>query len=118
MPELLRPTRLCVIPRPITEYTDLAVPVKLWDYMSLGKPIVATATTETRAILTASGAGLVTGDSSSEIAGGLVTLLEDSDLARALGLRGRSFAVLNSSTWDARAQTVLSALLSTEANRA
>jgi glycosyltransferase involved in cell wall biosynthesis len=112
VPELLRPARLCVIPRPITEYTDLAVPVKLWDYMSLGKPIVATATAETRAVLLASGAGLVTGDLPTEIAEGLLTLLRDADQATDLGARGRRFALLDTSTWDARAQTVLAALAS------
>jgi glycosyltransferase involved in cell wall biosynthesis len=111
LPDLLREARLCVIPRPITEYTDLAIPVKLLDYLSYGKPVVATAARETRAVLEASGAGILTGDSPAELAEGIRALLEDEDRAREMGRRARGFASSRDVTWDARARTVLSSLL-------
>lgn len=108
--ELLRGVRACVIPRPITAYTDFAAPIKLWDYLSLGKPVVATGAAETRAVLEASGGGLVTGDHASELAAGLRTMLEDEHLARSLGARARAYAVGPGASWDARARQVISTL--------
>ena len=57
LPGLLAPARVCVLPLPINDYTNLAVAVRLLEYLGFGKPIVATDTTETRAILAAAGAG-------------------------------------------------------------
>jgi glycosyltransferase involved in cell wall biosynthesis len=111
IPELVRGARVCVIPRPITEYTNLAVPVKLWDYLSYGKPVVATATTETKAVLDESEAGIVTGDQPEALAAGIVTLLRDETRAGLLARRARAFALSPGATWDARAGTVVSALL-------
>lgn len=108
--ELLRDVRACVIPRPITPYTDFAAPIKLWDYLSLGKPVVATGAAETRAVLEASGGGLVTGDRPEDLAAGLRSLLEDEQLARSLGARARAYAVGPGASWDARARQVISTL--------
>jgi len=108
--ELIKDARCCVIPRPITEYTNFVIPIKLWDYLSYGKPVVATAATETARILESSGAGLVTPDSAAGIAEGLVKLLLDESLARRLAANARVFACAPGSTWDARAATVLESL--------
>jgi glycosyltransferase involved in cell wall biosynthesis len=108
--ELLREARVCVIPRPITAYSDLAVPVKLVDYLSLGKPVVATAAAETQAILTASGAGIATPDTPAGLAEGLLHILQDEDLARRMAANARSYACSPDATWDARARTVLTTL--------
>jgi glycosyltransferase involved in cell wall biosynthesis len=108
--ELLRDARLCVIPRPITEYTNFVIPIKLWDYLSYGKPVVATAATETARILETSGAGLTTPDTAEGLAEGLLKLLLDQDLARRLAANARAFACSPDSTWDARAGTVIESL--------
>ena len=108
--ELLRQARVCVIPRPITAYSDLAVPVKLVDYLSLGKPVVATAAAETEAILTASGAGIATPDTAAGLAEGLLHILQDEDLARRMAANARAYACSPEATWDARARTVLATL--------
>jgi glycosyltransferase involved in cell wall biosynthesis len=111
LPALLRDARLCVIPRPITEYTNLAVPLKLWDYLSMGKPVVATEATETAKIIAASGGGIVTPDTSQGLATGLLKLLEDEELAVTMAARARAFACSPDATWDARAATILEAML-------
>ncbi len=111
LPDLLRDARLCVIPRPITGYTNLAMPLKLWDYLSMGKPVVATEATETARIIATSGGGIVTPDTPAGLAAGLLSLLQDQELATQMAGRARAFACSPGSTWDARAATILEAML-------
>lgn len=111
LPAIVKNARLFVIPRPVTEYTNLAVPLKLWDYLSMGKPVVATEVTETARILSASGGGIVTQATPQGLADGLLKLLEDEKLANAMATRARAFACSPENTWDARAATILQAML-------
>ena len=110
LPDLLRPGRVCVLPLPINGYTNLAVAVRLLDLLGFGKPIVATDTNPTRAIIEASGAGTVTSDTAAGLADGILPILEDADLAARLAVNARLYAVSPESTWDARASTVLETL--------
>ena len=115
LPELLRAGRVCVLPLPINRYTNLAVAVRLLDLLGFGKPIVATDTSPTRAIIEASGAGTVTPDTAAGLAGGILPILEDADLAGRLARNARRYACSPESTWDARALTVLRTLGEAEA---
>jgi glycosyltransferase involved in cell wall biosynthesis len=108
--EKLADARVCVIPRPRTVYSDLAVPIKLWDYLSLGKPVVATAATETERILAESGAGIAVPDTPIGLAEGLLGPLTDPRLAGRLAASARAFASSPRQTWDARAGTILRSL--------
>ena len=108
--QVLGPARVCVLPLPINAYTDLAVAVRLFDLLAFGKPIVATDTIETRAILERSGAGLVTGASPESLAAGILELLGDPARARGCAAAARAFALDPANTWDARAATVLASL--------
>lgn len=108
--DILKSARVCVIPRPITEYTDFVVPIKLWDYLSYGKPIVATAARETASILERSGAGLTTPATPEDLAAGIVRMLVDDALAARSAAAARAFALSADNTWDARARTVLASL--------
>jgi glycosyltransferase involved in cell wall biosynthesis len=107
----LAPARVCVIPRPINAYSNLARPVKLTDYLGFGKPIVATATDETRAVLAPTEAGLLVDDTPQEIAAGLLRILRDESLAGGLAERARALAVDAQMTWDCRAEQALAALV-------
>jgi glycosyltransferase involved in cell wall biosynthesis len=107
LPGRLADVRACVIPRPINRYTDLARPIKLADYLSLGKPVVATAAAETVAYLQPAEAALLVGDDPAAIAAGLVTVLRDRELAGALGRAARRLATAPGSTWDDRAALVV-----------
>lgn len=111
LPRLLAPARVCVIPRPITPYTDLAVPVKLMDYLALGKPIVSTACAETRAAIADTGAALLTTDTSRALAAAIGQVLDDPALALALARRARSVAESDAWVWDARATRVIETLV-------
>jgi glycosyltransferase involved in cell wall biosynthesis len=117
LPRLLVSARACVIPRPINRYSDLARPVKLADYLSLGKPVVATAAAETAAYLEPAGAGLLVGDEPREIASGLLAVLQDRELAERLAVAARTLAVAPGSTWDDRAATIVERLSAAPAVR-
>ncbi|MGA2513474.1 MAG: glycosyltransferase [Candidatus Limnocylindrales bacterium] len=108
--EALRPARVCVLPLPVTAYADLAVAVRLVDLLAFGKPIVATDAVESRALIEASGAGIVTPDTPEGQAGGILRLLEDDALAARSAAAARAYAVAPDHTWDARARTVLDTL--------
>jgi glycosyltransferase involved in cell wall biosynthesis len=108
--EVLASARVCVLPLPINAYTDLAVAVRLFDLLAFGKPIVATDTVETRAILEASGAGIVTADSADGLAGGILDLLADESLAERCSANARAYSTSPANTWAARAEKVLGTL--------
>lgn len=110
LPDLLVDVRACVVPRPINAYSDLARPVKLADYLSLGKPVIATATSETSALLAPTDAAILTGDQPAEIAAGLLAVLRDDDLAARLAAAARSLAMSPGSTWDDRAALIVERL--------
>lgn len=89
----LRQATVLTIPHPPGEYYDVALPVKLLDSMSAGRPIVVTPRLETRAIIERHGVGVVTpGDSVDDLAGALRELILDVDRARATGERARRVA--------------------------
>lgn len=107
---VLRRARVCVLPLPVTRYTDLAVAVRLLDFLAFGKPIVATDTIESRALLEASGAGLVAEDTSQGLASAILRLLDDEPFSARCAANARAYAVASDNTWDARAETVLKSL--------
>jgi glycosyltransferase involved in cell wall biosynthesis len=111
MADVLRPARVCVLPLPINVYTDLAIAVRLYDLAALGKPIVATATAESRRFIEASGAGLVAGESAESMAGAIAKLLSDRQLAEECARHARAYACDDANTWTARARTVRERLL-------
>lgn len=67
------------------------LPLKIFDYMAAGKPVVATDIPAHRSVLTAECA-LLTGPWSPDLARGIVHLLRDPELAGRLGAAGRAYA--------------------------
>ncbi len=65
----------CVIPRPRSTYNDLAVPVKLFDYLALGRPLLVTDCTEQAAVVAEAGAGLIVRDDEHSLADGVAQML-------------------------------------------
>ena len=87
--ELARATVLAIA-HPASTYMDVALPVKLFDSMAAGRPLLVTPRTETRAIVERHGVGIVTdGDRPEDLAAGLLRLLGDEALARSLGAQAR-----------------------------
>jgi glycosyltransferase involved in cell wall biosynthesis len=90
--QLQRATVLCIA-HPAGDYMDVALPVKLFDSMAAGRPLVVTPRTETRAIVESHGVGIVTGgDRPEDLADSLLRVLGDEDLARRLGSAARTAA--------------------------
>ncbi|MGH2381491.1 MAG: glycosyltransferase [Candidatus Limnocylindria bacterium] len=98
-----------VIPRPRGAYNDLAVPVKLFDYLAYGRPLLVTDCTEQAAVVRRAQAGIVTGAASEEIAEGIRELAaaDDARLDR-WSENARRAALVNS--WSARASSILDTL--------
>jgi len=98
-----------VIPRPRTAYNDLAVPVKLYDYLALGRPLLVTDCTETARVVSAAGCGLIVQDSPEAMADGVERLVSMGLAARkALGASAHRAARNNS--WRMRADQILQIL--------
>ncbi|MEZ0240909.1 MAG: glycosyltransferase [Chloroflexota bacterium] len=102
--------RVCVIPRRITPYTDLAVPLKLMDFLGFGKPIVATDCAETAALVGPGDAAILVRDDPRELAAAIVRVIADDALATRLAANARALAEAPATTWGARADTVLETL--------
>jgi glycosyltransferase involved in cell wall biosynthesis len=107
VPELLTRARVGVIPlRPIPNYR-VAYPVKLFEYLAAGLPVVATDVPLWRALLDAHGCGLcVPADSPHRLAEAITAILDDDDRARAMGQRARLAAERHYS-WQSQADALL-----------
>ena len=82
-----------VIPHPPGTYMDVALPVKLFDSMAAGRPVVVTPRVETAAVIRRHDAGVVAGgDSAEDLATALRTVLDDPATARRMGAAGRRAA--------------------------
>src|SRR5439155_13435227 len=106
---LLPKVMATIIPRPKNRYNDLALPVKLFDYLSFGRPLIVTNCDETARVVRDARCGLVVGDAPAEIADG-IRELGDRPFAtrRRLGDAAARSAIGQS--WEARASHVLDAL--------
>ena len=78
--------------------------MKLWEYLSCGRPVITTVGPGYGETVEAIGCGLATEpDDAQDLARQLVRLLEDPDERLKMGDRGR-MAVIQAHTWGARAQ--------------
>jgi hypothetical protein len=105
LPEVLA----SITPRRRTPYNDLAVPIKLMEYLGYARPIIATDTTETAAIILAAACGVVVPDTAEGLADGIAAVAS-APAAQVVrwGEGARSAAAANS--WDSRAGAILELL--------
>ena len=98
-----------VTPRLRTPYNDLAVPIKVVEYLGYGRPMIVTDATETAAIVEAAGSGLVVPATTEGLANGIMGVAEASaaQLHR-WGDAARTAAAAGS--WDMRAAEILELL--------
>lgn len=97
--DLLPDVLATVIPRPRGEYNDLALPIKLFDYLAYGRPLLVTDCIEQAAVVRDADAGIVTGDSAEALANGIARIaaasIDEVDRWSAnahVGARDRSWA--------------------------
>jgi glycosyltransferase involved in cell wall biosynthesis len=107
VPELLAQARVGVIPlRPIPNYR-VAYPVKLFEYLAAGLPVVATDVPLWRRFLESHRCGIcVPADSPRRLAEAMTGLLDDDDRAQAMGQRARRAAELHYS-WQSQADALV-----------
>ena len=99
-----------VIPRPRTAYNDLALPVKLFEYLSYGRPILVTDCPEQAAIVRSAGAGLVTADGAGDLAAGIERLMS-AGRPQLDGWSEAAHRAARAHRWTTRAERVVQLLL-------
>ena len=98
-----------VTPRLRTPYNDLAVPIKVLEYLGYGRPMIVTDATETAAIVEAAGSGFVVPATAEGLAEGIVSVAEASAVQlKRWGDAARTAAT--ASSWDMRAAEILELL--------
>lgn len=105
LPEVLA----SITPRRRTPYNDLAVPIKVMEYLGYARPIIATDAIETAAIVREADCGLVVPDTARGLAEGIAALAS-APAAQIVqwGEAARRAAAANS--WDSRAGAILALL--------
>lgn len=103
---VMRTATVAVIPLRVNDYNNLAMPVKLFDCMAFGLPLVVTACHDIAAFVKEVGAGLVVEDAADGLAQGIMRLLVDRDLAIRLGQNGYQ-AIQAAHSWPHRAARLL-----------
>jgi hypothetical protein len=110
--ELLPDVLATVIPRPRNPYNDLALPIKLFDYLSFGRPLLVTDCVEQARVVSHADAGIVTRDEPGAIAEGIVRLAASppDQIAR---WSGNAAAAARAASWEDRARRIVDVLTST-----
>jgi glycosyltransferase involved in cell wall biosynthesis len=106
---LLPRVRASVTPRRRSPYNDLAVPIKVLDYLGFGRPLLVTDTHETSAIVREADCGIIVPDTVDALRGGIVAVM-DAPISRisAWGAAARAYAERNS--WERRAARIVDLL--------
>jgi glycosyltransferase involved in cell wall biosynthesis len=99
-----------VIPRPRTAYNDLALPIKLFDYLAYGRPLLVTDCLEQARVVNDGRAGIVTPDDVPAMADaiGRIASARKSQLDR---WSSNAHATARGASWSARAATIVRALV-------
>jgi glycosyltransferase involved in cell wall biosynthesis len=115
--ETLATASVLCIPHPPNDYMDVALPVKLFDSLAAGRPLVVTPRTETAALVRGLGVGAVAdGDRAEDLAAAIVGLLSDETRLRATGARAREAAERHFD-WRIVGDRIASAVLAREGGR-
>jgi len=80
-------------------------PLKLWEYMACGKPVVATNTQDFKTLKENEAGILVDPEKTEEVADAIITLLKNKELRETMGKNGRKYVVKNHS-WRVVAKKV------------
>jgi len=98
---------ICVAPFIITRNEKIGLsPLKMYEYLACGKPVVASDIPGVRHLLNKSDSGvLVEPENSEELAIAILKLLHNEELRKEMGMKGRKYIVENHS-WGAAARKV------------
>lgn len=96
---------VAIFPRQADEYIDMAMPVKAFEYLSFGKPIVCTMRTELKRFIELNNCGIICDDDYISIAEAVALFYKDSKLRGNLYANVMKTAQIN--TWSKRAEQVV-----------
>lgn len=103
---LLPDVMATVIPRPRTPYNDLALPIKLFDYLAYGRPLLVTDCPEQAAVVREADAGLVVDDDVEALAAGIARIASAPAEELDRWSAGAETAA-RSASWGVRAQRIV-----------
>ena len=106
IPEILSNAYAVAIPRPGIPHNNFAMPLKLFDYMSCARPIIATNCTAMANFITENDIGIITNDNPESLAKGILKLLNSRDLAIKYGRNALS-AIQNKHSWKHSARALI-----------
>lgn len=105
LPPIYARCNIALIPIIKDSYNDLALPVKLFEYLSFGLPVVATACREMQNFIESNGCGIICMDNAQSISEALIFLVEHSEILQRLSSRAIE-TINNGNLWTDRAKTV------------
>jgi len=98
-----------ILPLRKTKYNDFAVPVKLFEYLSYGLPVVATNCSAQKSIVSNNNNGIICEDSSESIAFAITEIMNEKMLGK---LRiNAEISLFNNNLWFHRAEEVSETLI-------
>ena len=106
IPQILADSDLTVIPRPNIPHNDFALPVKLFDYMSSGRPVVATNCPAMAQFIKREQIGVITEDNPESLAEGIIYLFDNPEVAQKYG-DNALHSVRTKHSWKNRAESLL-----------
>jgi hypothetical protein len=95
-----------VIPRPRGAYNDLAVPIKLYEYLSYGRPLLVTDCIEQALVVNQSGAGIVMGDNPDAMASAVRRLMK-APAEELDAWSGAAHHAARAASWEHRARQIV-----------
>jgi glycosyltransferase involved in cell wall biosynthesis len=114
VPQFLAGVSIVAVPHPPGEYMDAVVPVKLFDSMMSGRPVVATPRLETALVVRKHEAGVIAaGDMPDDLAQAVLQLVSDPARAARFGANGRA-AATEHFAWPVLSRRVTEHLLASE----
>lgn len=103
--ELYQDSDFALLPLLKSEYNDIAVPVKLYEYVSYLKPVISTNCCEMKKIVTQNEIGIVTGDTSEEFEQAVRTMI--SNKKQFIEYKNNCFYMRKNNTWSKRVETIV-----------
>ena len=109
--EIYNKSDFAIIPRTRNPYFDFSMPVKLFEYMSYGKPVVVTDCTEMASFVKRNEIGLVAEDNAESLAQSIIELYNSPEKLNEFRKNIRQ-SLLTENLWKHRINTIEEALLS------
>ena len=107
MPDIMSSAYIATIPwSTVLPHNNITMPYKLFDYMSFGRPIVATNCKETAKFIRENEVGIVIDSTPEDFAAGIIKLLDDRELAKRLGQNALSL-IEKKHSWKHRAKELV-----------